>query len=95
MTLCRSRPAVTPSPLRLLIFFVTNELMNAEESKAYAKGLIDLANLVAAALIFGQFVSGNEMSFGAMGLGALSMLALYGVAHKFYATARLREQHHG
>jgi len=67
-------------------------MMSADESKMYAKGLVDLGNLSAAALIFGQFVSTDGVSIAVLVLGISSMLALYVVAHVFYGVARKREQ---
>jgi hypothetical protein len=67
--------------------------MTAEESKMYAKGLIDLANISAGALVFGHFASAQSVSRELLGLGILTTLALYFVAHLFYGVAREREQH--
>ena len=67
-------------------------MMTADESKMYAKGLIDLANISAGALSFGHFASAQVVSIGLLLLGILTTLALYGVAHLFYVAARWREQ---
>jgi predicted PurR-regulated permease PerM len=65
--------------------------MSADESKMYAKGLVDLANISAGALIFGQFASGHAFSVLGLVLGLITTLALYVVAHLFYRVARKRE----
>jgi hypothetical protein len=67
-------------------------MMTADESKMYAKGLVDLANISAGALIFGHFASAQVVSIGLLVLGILTMLVLYGVAHQFYVAAQRREQ---
>jgi hypothetical protein len=66
--------------------------MTAEESKMYAKGLVDLANISAGALIFGQFASGTGVSIWVLVMGFISTLTLYVGAHRFYGVARGREQ---
>jgi hypothetical protein len=66
-------------------------MMTADESKMYAKGLVDLANISAGALIFGHFASAQIVSIGLVVLGMLTTLGLYGVAHLFYVAAHRRE----
>jgi hypothetical protein len=66
--------------------------MTADESKMYAKGLVNLGNLSAAALIFGQFVPAQGVSIAVLVLGLSSTLLLYVVAHVFYGVARTCEQ---
>jgi hypothetical protein len=63
-------------------------MMTAEESKLYAKGLVDLANISAGALIFGELALGQRVSLGAVVLGIGSTLLLYVVAHRFYGVPR-------
>ena len=52
-------------------------IMNEKQRELFAKGMVDLANLAAAALIFGQFVSGLPFNFRSMSLGFISACALY------------------
>ena len=59
----------------------------------YAKGLVDLANISAGALIFGHFASALAVNIGVLILGMLTTLVLYVVAHLFYNVAKRREQH--
>jgi hypothetical protein len=66
--------------------------MTAEESKMYAKGLVDLANISAGALIFGQVAYAQGVSIAVLLLGLSTTLLLYIVAHVFYGVARTREQ---
>lgn len=51
--------------------------MNEKQRELFAKGMVDLANLVAAALIFGQFVSDSPFNLRSMSLGLISACALY------------------
>ena len=51
--------------------------MNQEQRNLFAKGLVDLANLVAAALVFGQFVSGQPINFHIVLFGLIIAFALY------------------
>jgi hypothetical protein len=64
--------------------------MSADESKMDAKGLVDLANISAGALVFGYFTSAQG-SRGLVILGIATTLALYFVAHLLYQVARARE----
>jgi hypothetical protein len=66
--------------------------MSAEESKMYAKGFVDLANIGAGALVFGHFASAQQVSRGLIILGIVTTLAWYFVAHLLYKAAREREQ---
>ncbi len=50
--------------------------MNREQRELFAKGLIDLANVVAGALVFGQLVSG-EFSVAIFGVGILVSVTFY------------------
>ena len=47
----------------------------------FAKGAIDMANVVAGALVFGQLVSGRPIDIGVIGLGLIITLALYTSAY--------------
>jgi hypothetical protein len=64
--------------------------MSADESKMYAKGLVDLANISAGALVFGHFAA-QHVSRGLIILGIATTLALYFVAHLLYRVAGERE----
>lgn len=57
--------------------------MNQEQRKLFAKGLVDLANLVAAALIFGQFVSGQPISIVLVFIGFVIAFGLYLAGYRF------------
>lgn len=57
--------------------------MNQEQRKLFAKGLVDLANLVAAALIFGQFVSGQPISIVLVFIGFIIAFGLYLAGYRF------------
>lgn len=50
--------------------------MAQEQRKLFAKGLIDLANVVAGALVFGQLVSG-QFSITIFGVGILVTITFY------------------
>ena len=43
--------------------------MTQEQRKLFAKGVIDLANIGAGALVFGQLISGKPLDFGLISLG--------------------------
>lgn len=51
--------------------------MNQEQRKLFAKGLVDLANLVAAAMVFGQFVSDSPVDFSTAAVGVIIALVFY------------------
>lgn len=51
--------------------------MSKSSRKLFAKGLIDLANLVAAALIFGQFVSDRKIDLNTILLGVTITIIFY------------------
>ncbi len=51
--------------------------MSREERKLLAEKLLDLANIVAGAMVFGQFVSGQEFSISVFGVGLLITIFLY------------------
>lgn len=50
--------------------------MNEKQRELFAKGLVDLANVVAGALVFGQLVSGN-FSLVIFGVGILVTITFY------------------
>lgn len=50
--------------------------MNQEQRNLFAKGLVDLANVVAGALVFGQLVSG-EFSLAIFAVGILVTITFY------------------
>ena len=43
----------------------------------FAKGVVDLANIGAGALVFGQLISGKPLDFGLISLGIIVTLSLY------------------
>jgi hypothetical protein len=51
--------------------------MTKEQRQALSKGLIELANIIAGALVFGQLVVGERFDFGVFNLGVLLAFALY------------------
>jgi hypothetical protein len=57
--------------------------MTKEQRELFAKGAVELGNIVAGAMIFGQFVSGNPPSITVMLLGILGALVFYHVAYQF------------
>jgi hypothetical protein len=57
--------------------------MTNEQRKVFAKGSIDLANIVAGALVFGQFVSEHSVSIWVFILGVLIAAVFYLVAYRF------------
>jgi len=54
-----------------------NESMEREQRVLLAKGLVDLANIVAGALVFGQFLTAQQFNTRAFGTGLLLTGALY------------------
>ena len=55
--------------------------MTHEQRRMFAKGVIDLANIGAGALVFGQLISGKPLDFGLIVLGIVVTLTLYGSAY--------------
>ena len=51
--------------------------MTEKQRKLLATGLIELANIVAGALVFGQFISSKEFDVLVYNIGALAAVALY------------------
>lgn len=50
--------------------------MNQAQRELFAKGLVDLANVVAGALVFGQLVAG-KFSIAIFGVGILITITFY------------------
>jgi hypothetical protein len=61
--------------------------MSNEQRKLFAEKLLDLANLIAGALVFGQFVSGQAFSMFTFLLGIMLAAITYYVA---YRTSRIQ-----
>jgi hypothetical protein len=57
--------------------------MSNDQRQLFAKGSVDLANIVAGALVFGQFVTAQPLRISVFILGLLIAGALYGVAYRF------------
>lgn len=51
--------------------------MGREQKMLVAKGLIELGNIVAGAMVFGQFLSGAPFRIGVLGIGIVLTVALY------------------
>ena len=51
--------------------------MTHEQRKMFAKGVVDLANIGAGALVFGQLISGKPLDVGLISLGIVVTLVLY------------------
>jgi hypothetical protein len=51
--------------------------MQQKQRELFAKSMMDLGNLVAVALVFGQFVTGQPFSVVACGTGLIVTAALY------------------
>jgi hypothetical protein len=50
----------------------------------FSEKLMDLGNLVAAALVFGQFIAGKEFSMTLFVIGIILMIALYVASYIVY-----------
>ena len=57
--------------------------MSREQRKLFAEGLIQLANIVAGALVFGQFVSDRFVDFGVIAIGIIFTFVFYFGAYLF------------
>jgi hypothetical protein len=57
--------------------------MTTEQRKMFAENLPSLANGIAVALVFGQFVSGQEFSAPTFILGIILSAYLYYIAYRF------------
>lgn len=51
--------------------------MNQEQRRLFAKGLVDLANIVAGALVFGQLISSQRFNQNAFIVGILITMIFY------------------
>jgi hypothetical protein len=51
--------------------------MQQKQRELFAKSMMDLGNLVAVALVFGQFVTGQPFSMVAFGIGLIVTAVLY------------------
>ena len=51
--------------------------MQQKQRELFAKSMMDLGNLVAVALVFGQFVTGQPFSVVTFGIGLIVTAALY------------------
>lgn len=51
--------------------------MDSSQRKLIAQGFVDLANLIAAALVFGQFVSGSSFHSYVFAVGLFLTMTLY------------------
>ena len=56
--------------------------MTNEQRKLFAGKLLDLANLIAGALVFGQFVSGQVFSLFTFFLGIILAAFAYYIAYR-------------
>lgn len=61
--------------------------MTYEQRKLFAEGMINLANIVAGALIFGQLISGHGVDFGIISLGIIFTCVFYFVSYLFSKTS--------
>ena len=57
--------------------------MTKEQRELFARGSVELGNIVAGAMIFGQFVSGNPPSVGVILLGVFGAFVFYRAAYEF------------
>jgi hypothetical protein len=62
--------------------------MSEKQRDLFAKGMVDLANIVAGALVFGQLVSGHAVHMSKMVLG----IAFAGVFYMERSASPLRER---
>jgi hypothetical protein len=53
------------------------------QRKLFAHGLIELANIVAGALVFGQFIVDHPLQWGTLAFGILIAASLYLGAYGF------------
>ena len=57
--------------------------MTQEQRKLFAEGMVNLANIVAGALIFGQVVSGHVVDFGIVSMGIIFAGIFYLAGYMF------------
>ena len=62
--------------------------MTHEQRKLFAEGMINLANIVAGALVFGQIISGRSIDFGIISLGIIFTCVFYFVSYLFSRTIK-------
>jgi hypothetical protein len=62
--------------------------MTRFQREIFAQGLIELANIVAGALVFGQFIAGKPLDNGTVALGIIFTLTFYLAAYGFSKDAR-------
>ena len=55
---------------------------NANHRKIFAEKLLELANIAAGALIFGQFISGKELSLLLVLVGLVTLIFSYVTAYR-------------
>jgi hypothetical protein len=60
--------------------------MRTEQRKMFAEKLPDLANWIAGAMVFGQFVSGEGFRILTLILGIILTIVFYYVAYRFART---------
>jgi hypothetical protein len=65
------------------LVFAKARYMSNEQRQLFAKGSVDRANIVAGALVFGQFVTGQCLRIFVFILGLLIAGVLYEVAYRF------------
>ena len=54
-----------------------DSIMSGEQRRLFAEGVVNLANIGAGALVFGQIISGKPLDFGLISLGIIVTLVLY------------------
>ena len=64
--------------------------MSRDLRKLYAEGLINLANIVAGALVFGQFVSNRIIDSGIVVLGLVFTFVFYFAAYVFSEERKIK-----
>jgi hypothetical protein len=60
-----------------------NTQMSQKQRDLFSKGMVDLANIIAGALVFGQLVSGQVVDMGKMVLGIMLAGVFYVGAFSF------------
>jgi hypothetical protein len=60
--------------------------MTTEQRKMFAEKFPDLANWIAGAMVFGQFVSGEAFRIPSLILGIILTIIFYYVAYRFART---------
>ena len=57
--------------------------MSAKQREMFARGAVELANIVAGALVFGQFLAETPVNISIFSTGILVSFVFYLVAYKF------------